>query len=84
MIDPTKSSGIIQNLLANNKPQAQNRAVAKGTEASSNTAPRDQVNISEQALSLSQAELAVKALRQQLTNNPDVTLGLDPAFDEKI
>lgn len=84
MIDPTKGAGLIQNLATGNKPQAQPRAEVKDAGTSSTAAQADSVEISEQALSLRQAEQTVRELSQQLARNQDVTLGLDPLFDETV
>jgi hypothetical protein len=76
MVDPTKGLGPIQNITG---VKAQN-STQKSAEAKSAERAADTVEISAEALSLSQAEDAANKIRVVLGQNPDITLGLNPAI----
>lgn len=86
MIDPTKTTGLIQNLLANNNrsPAPERPEPRQASAPVDNAQPRDRVDLSEKAISLSQAEQSASEARRALEENRDVSLGLDPGFDEEV
>lgn len=78
MVDPTKGVGNIQNLLQSNRSQPGKEAGQK-QEASNNassSSPADEVTISQEALSLGEAERTASDVRAQLSNS-DQTLSTD-------
>jgi hypothetical protein len=80
MVDPTKGIGQVQSLAQASKArQASHEREEKKPERADRT-PRDEVKISQEALSLKQAEQAASNVRADLERNRDVTLGLDPAI----
>ncbi len=80
MVDPLKGLGNVHNLSRPSHVQRTEREdeVKKKAEA------KDEVVISGEALDLSQAEEASRAVRQQLQDDPNAKLGLNPNFDEKV
>lgn len=77
MVDPTKGIGSIQNIQPA-KPQSQENG--KKAERREGFAPVDEISISEEAISLSQAESSAGETRVILEDT-DYALGLDPEFD---
>ena len=80
MVDPTKGIGPLQGVVPTNKTQSANTQDRKtgGVEN-----PRDEVSLSDEAISLSQAEETAEQTRVQLANS-DESLGLDPNFDRSV
>lgn len=81
MVDPVSGTGGLQGI--SGVQRTQGNLDKQKAEASQKSAPKDEVEISEEALSQQQAEEAAGAVRQQLTQT-DYFLGLDPAFDTAV
>lgn len=85
MVDSTSGIGQVPGITATNKTQnSQNKRSESAQEASKSSAPQDEVQISEEALSLAQAEEAVSEIQRYLQENQDTSLGLDPSFDRSV
>lgn len=96
MVDPTKGIGQIQNLPSNrtqNSQDTERRKDSENAQSAGATEPRDEVSISEEALSLAQAESTAAETRELLQREPQVTLAqelisealeaeLEPSSDE--
>ena len=80
VVDPTKGIGPVQNVTSISKPQ--NVSNKERSEEKREAEEKDKVEISEEALNLVQAQEKAEETRQQLEENRDATLGLDPNFDE--
>ena len=74
MVDAPKGIGGIQNLpsSSNDRTKAEAKKSDDASGTSSNTPV--EINLSEEAISLSAAEQSMQAAREELENNPDVTL----------
>ncbi len=82
MVDSTNGVGPPQHIQSAKKAAAEVRD-EKSAEAAREFKPAiDEVHISEEALSLSQAEKSTAEIRAKLERDADATLGLDPNFDE--
>ena len=74
MVDPTKGIGGIQNLPSSSNDRTKTDGKkSDGAEGTTSSTPVE-INLSEEAISLSAAEQATQALREGLEDNPDVTL----------
>lgn len=79
MVDSTKSIGSIQGIpRPGNKAQASSGKPEAGPASPSEN--RDEVFISEEAISLAEAQKSTADARAALENDPSLTLGLDPSF----
>lgn len=77
MVDPTKGIGGVQNLPSSSNDRAKTDAKkSDGASGASSSTPVE-INLSEEAISLSAAEQATKAAREGLENNTDITLSSD-------
>lgn len=74
MVDPTKGIGGIQNLPSSNNDRGKSDAKKSDGASGTSSATPVEINLSEEAISLSAAEQATRAAREGLQNNPDVTL----------
>ena len=83
MVDSTKGLGSVSNISSANKLRNVSD-IGRKDEPTKAERPKDEVKISEEALSLSQAEGTSKEVREALEKNQDVTLGLNPSFDETV
>lgn len=83
MVDPTKGLGSVSNISSANKPRNVSD-VGRQSEPKKAERPKDEVKISEEALSLSQAEGTSREVREALEKNQDITLGLNSSFDETV
>lgn len=85
MVDPTQGTNQYQNIVKTSRAQAvdaeNDSEESQEAEKVSALAPQDEVVISQEALSLSQAEETAAQVRQTLEENSDESLGLDPDFD---
>ncbi len=82
MVDPVSGSGNVQNILGTNRTtQSTNNTEGRRNEEARGNTPRDEVNISQEALSLADAEGATAQLRAFLEEYQEQSLGLDPNFD---
>jgi hypothetical protein len=88
MVDPTNIVGGPRNIGATERPQPLENNVrrerADAQERGRSEPPRDEVRISEEALSLSQAENAAREAREALERDQSQSLGLDPNFDRTV
>jgi len=83
MVDSTVGIGGIQNLQSGNRAQnsqSESKRESGEAERKSPLNPQDEVSISQEALSLSEAESAAARTRELLEGDQDATLGLDPSF----
>jgi hypothetical protein len=78
MVDSTKGLGPLTNI-SGLKPQSSVLGT-KTEETKASERVQDSVEISQEAISLSQAEEAADKIKVILGKNPDITLGLNPAF----
>lgn len=81
MVDPTKGIGPLQSLISGTRVS---EPASKPTGEIKNSSPKDVVNISREALSLSQAEETSSKVRDVLERDTDVTLGSGRNFDESL
>lgn len=83
MVDSTSGIGQIQNVSSTNRTQqnTQNRR-SEESEDTQRAAPTDEVEISEDAINLAQAEQAASDVRSTLEQDETQTLGLNPDFAE--
>jgi len=83
MVDVTKGISGIQNLPSSSNDRAKTEAKkSDGAGTTSNTPV--EINLSEEALSLSAAEQATQNARASLENNPDVSLGSEQRLAELL
>jgi hypothetical protein len=82
MVDSITSSGLSQGLEAVRRAQQAVKQREQGNAEVSSF--KDSVRISDEALSLSEAEGQARDVRVALEANPRVSLGLDPNFDTTV
>ncbi len=81
MVDSTNGVGPVQHIQSANKASS-SRDEKRAEETREFKPAIDEVHISEEALSLSQAEKATAEVRAKLERDAEATLGLDADFDE--
>lgn len=82
MVDSIKNIGVVTPPSSTSK--GQNYSADKVSDVAP-SAPADKVEISAKALDMVAAEQAALDVQKSLTENPDVTLGLDASlFDEAV
>ena len=79
MVDSINGIGQSQNVTQTNKSQEQR---AERAEERVRAREADQVEISQEAIDLAEAEQAAREARDVLARDESQTLGLDPSFDE--
>jgi len=84
MVDSLSNLGSTQAIEAVRRAQNEVRGRENGSDRPESSKPTDTVEISQEALNLSQAEETARNVRAELEANPDVTLGLDPNFDAEV
>jgi hypothetical protein len=81
MVEGPKGIGSIQNLISGTRvTDASNRR----TDDVKTSAPKDEVNLSPEAISLGQAEQAASSVRESLSRYTEVTLSSGQNFDESL
>lgn len=81
MVEPTKGIGQIPGI-ANR--EARDVVRQEKSEEKRGVSRSDEVEISEEAQSLQEAEKSAKQAREALEKDESLTLGLDPEFDEAV
>lgn len=88
MVDPTNIVGGPRNIGVTERAQPSENNLRRERPAEQGSAraeaPRDEVRISQEALSLSQAENAAREAREALERDQSQSLGLDPNFDRSV
>lgn len=79
MVDSIKGAGSVSNVAPSSKMQGAGQK--RSDKAEEVAALVDEVEISQEALDLASAQKSTQAARSELESNPDVTLGLDPDFE---
>lgn len=77
MVDSINQAGASQPVQGSRKTQEQQAKPESKAEARNNSAPVDQVTLSEEALSLTQAEEAAQKVSKALTQDPKASLSVD-------
>ena len=80
MVDSIGNIGGLQGV----KPANTSQNTQRAEEKRGNEAIQDEVSISSDALSLSQAEQVASDVGAQLSQNTDLSLGLVEGFDERV
>lgn len=80
MVDPVSGTGGLQGVSATQRTQG-NLDKQKSEQASS-LERKDEVRISDEAISQQQAEEAAARVRDELAKKREELLGLDPSFDK--
>jgi hypothetical protein len=78
MVDPTKSIGTVIGFQATDRSQV--TKAPRNEETQKTGRAQDEVSLSPEALSLTQAQEAAAVVRRELQDKPDVSLGIDPQF----
>lgn len=74
MVNPTSGIGGVQNVTGAGKTQQSSEKSKSENTASASSGPVDEINISQEALSLSDAEATARSARSQLESNQAQTL----------
>lgn len=67
-----------------NAPNRTKNNTLQPQEKPENQSIQDEISISTEALSLTQVEQSIKDVREQLIQDPNLSLGLSDGFDETI
>ena len=82
MVDPISGVSPSQGVQSNKNNQ--NRAESEKPSNTGASQPVDEVSISKEALSLAEARSSSDAVKNTLADRAELSLGLDPAFDEAV
>ncbi|MCE7887983.1 MAG: hypothetical protein DYH13_10855 [Alphaproteobacteria bacterium PRO2] len=82
MVEGPKGIGSLQNLISGTRvTEASNR---RTDDVKSSPSPKDEVNLSPEAISLGQAQETASSVRESLSRYTDVTLSSGQNFDESL
>lgn len=82
MVEGPKGIGSIQNLISGTRvTDASNR---RTDDVKSSSSPKDEVNLSPEAISLGEVREAAASVRDALSDNTELTLGSGQNFDESL
>lgn len=84
MVDATKGIGGIQNLPSSSNDRAKTDSKKSDDASGTSSSTLVEINLSEEAISLSAAEQAMQNVREELENNPDVTLSSGQNFADLL
>lgn len=77
MVDSTKGIGSIPGIV-----RSEPKGVSRPEKSEEKRSVSDRVEISEEALSLQEAEAKAKQVKEELSKDQELTLGLDPSFED--
>lgn len=84
MVEGPKGIGSVQSLISGTRVTDAANSVRRSDEAKNSSGPKDEIKISGEALSLSQAQEAASSVRVSLSRYSEVTLSSGQNFDESL